>query len=470
MQQAHYPTVLVLFGATGDLSQRKLLPALFDLYQQGRMPDRFLILGASRKEMTDVMYRDFVIDALSRASRSGDHGTLESFCERIRYVSGDFTTESLYHSVLDAVRNYNEEIGQCSNTLFYLAVPPAFYGTIFTLLHTTNSMAICDPSDNAWARLLVEKPFGRDLTTAQALEDQLCGTFADEQVYRIDHYLAKNAIENILSLRFGNTIFRQVWNAASIESVTINLYETHDVAGRGTFYDGVGALRDVGQNHLLQIVSLLLMKIVNVTDATAMREARAEVIESLQLDSHYQPVQAQYAGYQEHENVSSDSRTETFFRLVAHSSLPEWEGVPLYLSAGKALDRPVQEVVVQFTPVDAAEVGLVCESELLPNTLRITFAPEQRMQVQLVTRKRGYDLTVAAQEFTLVKDGPEVSEPEAYELVLLDCIAGDQTRFVSSREVTAAWRFITPILESFATQPLHSYAPGDDPHSIGPCE
>ena len=465
MTAHNHPTILVLFGATGDLASRKLLPALFDLYRAQSLPERFLIIAAARREQSVVEYQESVRELLAAPTRDPAH--VRDFVTHVTYVSGDFIEAATYKRIHHAIHQYNETIGQCSNVLYYLAVPPAVYGTMFTMLAKSNSLDICRPEDNAWARLLVEKPFGKDLATAQALEQQLCEAFADEQVYRIDHYLAKTAIENILSLRFGNSLLGSTWSGQYIDQIDIELYEDIDVADRGGFYDGIGALRDVGQNHLLQIIAYLLTEVFDSSDAHATRAARAQVLASLQVATDRPLVRGQYAGYREHERVATESETETFFCFTLESQLPAWQGVPITVAAGKALQETRQSITVTFRPVELAETGFVCAGDTHTNVLTITLAPRETITLRLATRQNGHDRTLESHDYTLVNDTVRESGPDAYELVLLDCIRGEQNRFLSGAEVVAAWSLITPLLADLQQTPLHHYAPGSDPATIG---
>ncbi len=466
MHGHNHPTILVLFGATGDLASRKLLPALFDLYQARLLPERFLIVAAARREQSTEMFQADVATLLTERAK-GDLSQLDLFIKHVTYVAGDFTELSTYEKIHHSIHEYNKSIGQCSNVLYYLAVPPAVYSTMFTMLAASRSMDICRPEDNAWSRLLVEKPFGKDLETAQMLEQQLCENFHEDQIYRIDHYLAKSAIENILSLRFGNVLLGSTWSGDYIDSIDVALYEAIDVADRGGFYDGIGALRDVGQNHLLQIVAYLLTDVFDTTDATATRAARAKVLASLQVDAKRPLLRGQYAGYREHAQVASESDTETFFRFTLRSGLPAWREVPITVAAGKALQETQQVITISFKPIHLSGTGFTYDGDTHTNVLTITLAPRETITLQLATRQNGHERTLESHDYTLVNDTIDTDGPDAYELVLLDCIRGEQNRFLSGEEVVAAWSLITPLLADLQKTALHHYAPGSRPDTIG---
>lgn len=451
---------MVIFGGTGDLAKTKLFPALLDLYVSGQLPERFCIIGLSRKELSDTAYQTFVRESIVKTNRAHSEAVLQDFCSHIRYVAGSFDDLTSYERVKESLTAYDDSIGQCTNKLFYLAVPPQYYETIFAHLASSEAMALCDNTES-WARLLVEKPFGRDLATAQVLEKKLCSLFADEQIYRIDHYLAKDAIENIIAVRFANSVLADSWSGEAIESVHIKLFETKDVSNRGAFYDAIGTLRDVGQNHLLQIFALLTMPAADMHDAHALRSARAKALHTLQDHTMVAATRAQYTGYHGAEGVTPGSSTETYFSLSFTLNEDTWSGTTFTLEAGKALDRHLNEVTITFRPKNLCH----CEAEITPhehrNTLTIQFSPQQRIALTMWTKQPGFSFRLRAQHLTLLEDAAEdCASPEAYERVLYDCIAGDQTRFVSGEEVALAWQFITPILQQFNELPLHSYVPG----------
>ncbi len=441
------PTAIVIFGGTGDLAQTKLLPALLDLYTEGALPDTFLVVGLSRKEMTDVEYQAFVKESIARRGHLHEPATIDAFCGRLRYVHGSFDEATAYERVKEVLHEFDESLHLCTNKLFYLAVPPQYYEAIFTHLSDSKALALCD-GVGSWSRLLVEKPFGNDLDT--------------------DHYLAKDSIENIISLRFANSIVSDSWNKERIESIEIRLLETKDVANRGSFYDGIGTLRDVGQNHMVQMLALLTMQAVDVHDAQSVRSARTAALQTLLRELPDSIVRGQYRGYRGTPGVAEDSQTETYFKLSLVSEAPEWKGVRFTLEAGKALDTAVNEAIVTFRPLNQCHCAFLPMVHEHRNVLRITFAPEHRIALSMWIKKPGFTFELERRELELLHTAStDTHSPEAYERVLFDCIAGDQTRFVSGAEVEAAWRFITPILDSFATLPLALYEPGSaGPHVL----
>lgn len=460
------PTAIVIFGGTGNLAETKLLPALFDLYVQHLLPDAFRVLGLSRRALTNEEYQEFVRKSIVSKRTTHDEGELNTFCTHIRYLSGGFDDRASYEQVKESLATFDIELGQCTNKLFYLAVPPNLYSSIFAKLKESDAMALCD-GVGSWSRLLVEKPFGSDLATAESLEAQLCDLFKEEQIYRIDHYLAKEAIENIISLRFANSILYDSWNGDKIESIDIRLFEAQDVSTRGAFYDGIGALRDVGQNHMLQMLALLTMLPADISDASSIRQNRLMALRSLVMHAVDTQTRAQYAGYRETVGVQPESETETYFKILTHIDSDLWKDVRVSLESGKALNESLTDVRIIFRSVDECSCVTHAESHTHRNMLRLTFSPEQSIRLTMWVKEPGFSFKLHERELVLAKqEGEVLRSPEAYERVLYDCIIGDQTRFVSGEEVVAAWKFITPLLESFHTLPLREYPKGSNPESI----
>jgi glucose-6-phosphate 1-dehydrogenase len=461
-QKHNKPTAIVIFGGTGDLTQTKLLPSLLDLYIQKLLPDEFVVIGLSRKEMSHEEYQEFAKVSLANKGHHHDQAVIDSFCSHLRYAQGSFDDIESYERIKSELSIFDESISQCTNKLFYLAVPPQFYELIFNKLDESGLMGLCNGEDS-WSRLLVEKPFGKDLVTARALEKQLCSLFDDNQIYRIDHYLAKDAIENIIAFRFSNDVIADSWNKEQIESINIRLFETKNVSNRGSFYDDIGTLRDVGQNHMLQILSLLTMPKVDIHNPQSVREARAKTLQELCVDQLQTVTRGQYDGYVETTGVDPNSETETYFKLDILSQSDSWRGVQFVLEAGKALSKTVNEAEIIFKSHDDCNCSYADETHKHNNVLKIVFSPEQKICLSMWVKKPGFDFALEEKELVLSSSEiKEVYSPEAYERVLHDCIVGDQTRFVSGAEVEASWEFITPIMEKFKTLPLNKYSEGSD--------
>lgn len=459
------PTAIVIFGGTGNLAITKLFPSLFDLYSQNLLPAVFTIVGLSRKNFTNEVYQSFLRDSILSKKPAVDSALLDAFCTHAQFISGSFDDDAAYVHIANALTNFDTSIGTCTSKLFYLAVPPALYEDIFAHLRTNNLMALCNGIDS-WSRLLIEKPFGSDLTSARELEALLKKSFSEDQIYRIDHYLAKDSIENIISLRFANSILADSWNGTNIESICLRLFESQDVATRGAFYDVMGTVRDVGQNHMLQILALLIMHPGDMHSASAMRESRLSAVRSLRMHDTDVRMRGQYVGYLETPGVASESTTETYFKLETHIDSESWSNVQVTLEAGKALSSSFTEAVLTFRSVDVCNCASEPEAHTHKNVLRITFSPEHSIRLTMWVKEPGFGFRLVPRELVLENYKTEdLYSPEAYERVLYDCIVGDQTRFVSGEEVLAAWSFMTPVLESFKELSLTMYEKGSVPGS-----
>lgn len=464
MQQAITPTTIIIFGVTGDLSRRKLLPALFDLYSNGRLPEHFCLLGFSRSEMSNEAFRVFVREVIEKKRHHHAPEKLDAFLALAYYAPGYFNEDDAYRRLGERLINLDESVSEkCSNKLFYLAVPPEFYEGIFYQLANSGLTIPCGGA-KGWTRVLVEKPFGKDLHTAQALDGLLGKLFREEQIFRIDHYLAKEAMQNMLAFRFSNVLFEPIWDSAHIERVAITLEEKQGIEGRGNFYDGVGALRDVGQNHLLQMFALVAMENPGAMDAAAIRSARARVLQSLRPITggaiSKSLVRGQYAGYTKEPHVASDSATETYFRMLAFVANDRWAGVPFVLESGKYLAETKTEVQVYFK-----KAKCLCPPDAErhhQNILTFRIQPDEGIAVVFWAKKPGFTMELEPKtlSFLYKEESGGNLLPDAYERILYDCIRGDQTLFASTEEVNASWRFITPIIEGWNELPLIQYEQG----------
>lgn len=462
------PTSVVLLGATGDLAQKKLLPSLMDMFARGVLPDRFHIVAFSKDELTDDSYREFARTHIDARGKTYAPGVPEAFLNTMTYVQGMFDDRNAFTRIRETLEEYDNAIGMCTSKMFYLAVPPVFYDTIFEQIAHTKLDQPCVVGEG-WTRILVEKPFGSDLDHAHYLEDKLSVLFREEQIYRIDHYLAKDALQNILAFRFSNGIFEDNWNRNYVEAVSIKVYESIDVRTRGAFFDGVGALRDVGQNHMLQMLALIAMERPHALDAKAIRAARAQVLRALRRPTteHVRGwVKGQYEGYRDTPHVNSESRTETYFALKTYVDLPAWEGVPFYLEHGKAMEESRTEITVRFR----SSRTCVCNEQAPhehPNFVRFTVSPHQTIMVRFWVRKPGVKYALEPNDLVFDRHAtlPEGSSlAEAYEDVLFDGLCGNQTLFVSSEEQEAAWTFVTDILKHWRDTEPQIYTRG----STGP--
>jgi len=460
------PTILVVFGATGDLAQRKLYPALFDLFVKGLLPKKFAIRAMGRRKLDEVSYRAFIREIIGRERKEINTGQLAVFVEAISYTQGLFEDERAYGRLGEALMKTDEKFNVCSNKLFYLAVPPNLYETI---LHRLSKSGLTIPCGNGegWTRILIEKPFGKDTETARRLDRLLGKLFQETQIFRIDHYLAKETIQNILTFRFANALFEPIWNAKHIERIEIRMFEKDTVGARGSLYEGLGALRDVGQNHLLAMLSLVTMEYPRGYSAQSIRKERSRALKELVPVTGAalrKIIKGQYEGYKAGEGVNPDSTTETFFSLNAYMNSKRWKGVPIELSGGKALSENKTEINIYFKDVNCGAGDITSNRNVL--TFRIQ--PNEGISILFWIKKPGFVHETHPQVLSFnYADAPVTAVmPDAYERVLLDSIRGDQTLFASTEETEAAWKFITPILERWGNNPLKIYARGSSLEQI----
>lgn len=435
------PLKIVIFGGTGDLVRKKIIPALFDLYRNGFLQENFEVLGVSRKILSDTDYQSWVKVSLIDKDYQADF--VEEFVKKCSYTSADISKKDTLKDLSDKL---NKETG---NYLYYLAITPNLYELAFMNIAECGFM---NPA-NGWDRVLVEKPFGNDLGHAKKLDELLGKLFKEEQIFRIDHYLAKETLQNILSFRFANSIFEPIWNDSYIEDVHIKMYESFDVDNRANFYDAVGALKDVGQNHILQMLALVAMEEPASLDFKSIRESRANVLEKVSIDDGF--VRGQYVGYKDISGINPETKTETYFSLKAKIDTPKWSKTNFYLSSGKALNETITVIDVVFKE----------KGEDVRNIITFEIQPKQQIRILFWHKEGGFDYKVDSKE--LIFDASEkVRIPDAYEKVLFDAIKGDQTLFVSTREVLAQWSFIEKVLESWKDIPITKYEKGIDPGTI----
>jgi glucose-6-phosphate 1-dehydrogenase len=466
------PVTITIFGGTGDLAQKKLFPALFHLYKKGFLNEKFHIVGFSRKPWDDAQFQEFVREIFMKKPDIYDTLTVEAFLTHVHYVSGNITEPATYTALQEKLGALDVAENTCLNKVFYLAVTPAYYETT---LRTISDVGLTIPCahvashDNTeWTRVFIEKPFGNDLEGAQKL-DKLLGTLFDEsQVFRIDHYLTKETLQNILNFRFSNTIFEPIWNKDYIKKITIRLIENNVVGQRGESYDPVGALRDVGQNHILQMLALVTMEKPSQFDAQAVRTAREHVLEHIAYHHSAESlVRAQYRGYTNESGVAKDSDTETFFRVTVALENERFAGVPIILESGKGFDTASTQIYIEFKPLDDTPCTIDCTDEQLRhNTLTFSIQPDEYIALGIFVKKSGFENVVIPQELKLGAYAHE-PEPEAYERVLYDGLRGDHTLFTSTKEVLAEWRLITEIVAHYKETKLQSYPIGSESREIG---
>jgi len=462
-----FPTIIVILGATGDLMTRKIVPAFYNLFIQKKLPTLTHIIGFSRRDIDTPQFRELVRTMMKNHGVASSEKELERFISIFSYQQGTFTDNKKFKDLATRLGHIDGEWKTCANKLFYLAVPPEYYENIFHELSETGLTKPCGPNEG-WTRVLVEKPFGKNAHTAQKLDELLGTLFKEEQIYRIDHYLAKEMLQNIINFRFANNLFEKNWNGRAIEKVEIRLFETLGVEKRGKFYDGIGALRDVGQNHLLQMLALVTMKQPQNISADSIRTCRAELLSFLmpplsQLISKAS-YRAQYAGYQQIKDVVAHSNTETYFKITLFLNHPDWIGVPFILESGKRMKEVKKEIVITFrhpTPCLCPQ-----GAPHMQNKIIFALEPKEGIYISFFSKKPGVKNQVEERkfDFLLRENGKRTQYVEEYEKLLLDAIQGDQTLFVSTAEVKEMWRVIDPFIEEWGKNetPLNSYPPDSD--------
>ncbi|OHA51971.1 MAG: glucose-6-phosphate dehydrogenase [Candidatus Terrybacteria bacterium RIFCSPLOWO2_01_FULL_48_14] len=457
------PTIFVIFGATGDLSRRKLMPALFDLYDKGFLPEEFKIVGFSRQALNHDEFKESALLAISGGKKRYNKKKAAKFTDHFLYQPGFFDNALHYQNLAETLIALDERFGVCSNKLFYLATPPALYETILNNLANSGLTIPCGGA-KGWTRVLVEKPFGRDIQAARKLDELLGLLFKEEQIFRIDHYLAKETVQNVLAFRFSNALFEPIWNNHYIERVELRLWEKDGIAGRGEYYDGVGALRDVGQNHILQMLALVAMENPGTLSAAALMDKRALALEALRPITGdaiaRQTKRGQYAGFRKEKGVASRSTTETFFKITAYIDNERWRDVPFYLESGKGMGESKAEIVIYFKQ----PTNCLCSSEdhNHRNVLTFRVQPDEGISILFWAKKPGFDFDLKSKHLSFrYRDSAEERKlPDAYERILYDCVRGDQTLFAGTRELQAAWKFIMPVIEGWGATPLIEYRMG----------
>jgi len=466
MSQRNVPTVLIIFGATGDLMTKKIAPALFNLFKKDRLPKMLRIVGVARRDLSQEDFKKHITDILvKRLNIKRNDKQLQDFLRFILFHQGKFEDKITYSSLATVLGRTDNEWKVCANKLFYLAVPPELYEMMFKHLHSSGLTLPCGP-DEGWTRVLVEKPFGKDAKTAERVDVLLSKLFKEEQIYRIDHYLGKEMLQNILSFRFANNLFEQSWNSKFVEKIEIRLLEKIGVEGRGPFYDGLGALVDVGQNHLLQMLTLVTMDHPKNLSAEIVRRKRKEILQTLKImtadEIKRNTFRAQYDSYQKIEGVKNNSKTETYFKIKTFLEAARWQGVPIYMESGKRLKDQVKEIIVTFKHVTPC---LCPPGNHYTNRVTFSIEPQEAIRISFLTKKPGLgsQVEVASRNFNFVyrKQTGRIQYIEEYEKLLLDCIEGNQLLFLSTDEVKAMWAYIDPIVTSWKKEsiPLEKYQP-----------
>ena len=458
---------IVIFGASGDLTHRKLIPALYNLYKIGRLSENFSVLGVARSGLNDETFREKMREALIHNEETTPE-TLDAFCSHLYYQAVNTSDAQDYGKLVPRLDDLHDKYQTCGNTLYYMSTPPSLYGVIPECLaaHGLNT------EEYGWKRIIVEKPFGYDEKTAQALDVQIHRFFEEHQIYRIDHYLGKETVQNLLVLRFSNGWFEPLWNRNFIDYVEITGAESIGVEERGGYYDGSGAMRDMFQNHLLQVLAMVAMEPPAIINANSMRDEVAKVMHSLRPltaeDMEHNLVLGQYTaaeingkmenGYLEEKGVPADSRTETYIALRCEIENWRWAGVPFYVRTGKRLPARVTEIVIHFKTTPHP----VFSQNAPENKLIIRIQPDEAISMRFGLKKpgAGFEAKEVSMDFRYA-DLAGAQVLTAYERLLLDAMKGDATLFARTDAVHAAWKFVQPILDYKANGGrIHEYEAG----------
>jgi glucose-6-phosphate 1-dehydrogenase len=472
-------TVFVIFGASGDLAWRKLIPALYNLYLDEQLPAQLAVIGIGRKSLDDREFCAHLHDGVDRYSRRGkpDTSKWQAFARRLSYLSGDLDEPQIGSDLAERLKKFDKQWGTEANRVFYLAIPPSLAETAAGRLARLGLCQNCTRD-----RLVVEKPFGHDLASARALDRTLTGMFAESQIYRIDHYLGKETVQNLLAFRFANALFEPIWDRRYIDHVQITVAETLGVGSRGDYYEHAGALRDMVQNHLLQILCLIAMEAPVSFEADEIRNKKVDVLRAIHpilLEKvHHYAVRGQYSkghlgdqaipGYRRETGVDPDSSVETFAALRLFIDNWRWQGVPFYLRTGKCLAEKVSQVSILFRPVPHQSFPNTAVENWQPNRLVIRIQPEEGITLRIQAKQPGTRMVLGPVDMQFCyREAFRTNAPEAYETLLLDVMRGDATLFMRADQVEKAWEVIAPVLESWGTVPPADF-PDYRPGSWGP--
>jgi glucose-6-phosphate 1-dehydrogenase len=466
------PCAIVIFGASGDLTNRKLLPALYNLALGGLLSDRTVILGFARHGQSDDQFRESIRQGIDQFSRTRPvrKEVWDALGPRISYLQGQYDNPESFQELRHQLEQFDRERGTQGNYLFYIATPPNVFGAVVRNLGEAGLAARGD--GKGWSRLVIEKPFGHDLKSARELNATILNVFHEDQVFRIDHYLGKETVQNILAFRFANRLWEPVWSSQHIDHVQITVAEDIGLEGRASYYEHAGALRDVVQNHMLQLLALVAMEAPITFEAEAVRDEKVKVLKALHpfSDHHIDrdSVRGQYSagtidgrpvpGYLEEPGVDPRSRTETFAALKVGIDSWRWAGAPFYLRHGKRLPSRISEIAVQFKPVPHLPFAATGSRALEPDLLVLRLQPNEGIVLRFGAKQPGPEMLLRSvdMEFTYEKSF-SMASPDAYERLILDCAVGDHTLFTRADEVELSWAYIDQVEEGWQDQDARLY-------------
>ncbi|MGZ3599962.1 MAG: glucose-6-phosphate dehydrogenase [Ktedonobacterales bacterium] len=474
------PCIMVIFGATGDLTHRKLLPALYNLALEQPLPPQFTVVGVARRPFSNEEFRQQALESINRFSRNrpANQAVWETFSRGLYYHQSQFDDTNGYNRLAELLEQLDRERGTGGNHVFYMATPPSYYPSIADRLHEAGLSKKGAATNPPWTRVIIEKPFGHDLRSALALNAELDKSFTEEQIYRIDHYLGKETVQNIMVLRFANGIFEPIWNRRYIDNVQLTVAESIGVDGRGDYYEEAGAMRDMIQNHMMQLLTLVGMEPPANFDANAVRDEKVKVLRSIppmqENEIAADTVRAQYGpgllagvpvpGYRQEKGVDPQSRTETFVAIKLAIDNWRWAGVPFYLRHGKRLAKRITEIGITFKRPPYLLFRGTGADQMQPNVLSLRIQPNEGISLVFDAKVPGQEMQLRSVNMDFLYGSSfGVEPPEAYERLLLDCMLGDSTLFTRIDESEYSWRLVDNIESAWARQPasaIAQYEPG----------
>jgi glucose-6-phosphate 1-dehydrogenase len=457
------PCGMVLFGVTGDLSRKKVMPAIYDLANRGLLPPGFSLVGYARRDWANEDFAQIVHDSVRQHARTEFREEVwRQLAEGFRFVPGDFGDDADFDNLRRTIEELDQVRGTAGNHAFYLSIPPKFFGPVIDQLE---EHGLSDGGKSSWRRLVVEKPFGHDLESARELNAIINRVFPPQNVFRIDHYLGKETVQNILAMRFANNLFEPIWNANYVDHVQITMAEDIGIGGRAGYYDGIGAARDVIQNHLLQLMALVAMEEPTSFDAASLRIEKQKVLSSVVLPRRLDlsTSRGQYAagwaggeqvgGYLDEEDIKRTSTTETFAAIRVDIETRRWAGVPFYLRTGKRLGRRVTEVAVVFKRAPHLPFTATATEDLTHNAIVFRIQPDEGATIRFGSKVPGSSMEIRDVNMDFAYGGSFTeSSPEAYERLILDVLLGDPPLFPQQDEVELSWKILDPVLEHWAKQ------------------
>jgi len=469
-------TAMVVFGASGDLARRKLLASIFQLFQRDLLSEHFYLIGAGRKQLSDETFRQNARQAIQESLSNLSINEAENFIKKFYYVSGDYEDVSFYKNIKNRLIELDKKYKVDGSCIFYLAVPPFLYSSIVEQLGCAGLSCSDEPDSKPQPRLVVEKPFGRDLQSAAELNRKIHRCFNESQIYRIDHYLGKETVQNILIFRFANTIFEPLWNRNFIDHIQITIAESIGVEHRGSYYDKAGALRDMFQNHMLQMLALAAMEPPASFEADHIRDEKVKLLRSIRpfslqsnpanlIIGQYGPGMIEgenVVGYQDEPGVEPGSKTETFVAAKLFVDNWRWKDVPFYLRTGKRLARKHTEIAITFKKVPHSMFASSGLDDIAPNILVLRIQPEEGISLGFQAKRPGSKICMSTLNMNFnYRSVFRVDMPEAYQRLLLDCMVGDQTLFTRQDDVEVSWRLLAPILQGGGDDSMfHEYSAG----------